>query len=154
MQITSRFTVALHVFACVEALKNQRRATSELLAESVGTNPVVIRKLLSQLSKAGLIVVARGTGGVEIVKPLSQITFYDVYRAVEPFEGDSLFHFHERPCPECPVGRNVHKLLDVKLETIQRAMEEEMKRHTIAELVANLRGLLEQENCGESSNDS
>ena len=134
MQISSRFTVALHLFTAIDYFKGEYKVTSDFLAGSIGTNPVIVRRLLGQLKDAGLIRVARGTGGCEIVKPPEEITFYDVYRAVDLVEGDSLFHFHEKPNPQCPVGRNIHALLEGKLADIQAAMENEMKKHTLADL--------------------
>ena len=134
MQITSRFTVALHIFTCVEVFKDEYKVTSDFLAGSINTNPVIIRKILTQLKNAGLIEVARGTGGITITKPLTAITFYDVYEAIEPVENGDLFRFHENPNPECPVGRNIHALLDRKLQAIQSAMEDEMKRYTVEDL--------------------
>lgn len=134
MQITSRFTVALHIFTCVEYFKNEQKVTSDFLAGSINTNPVIIRKILTQLKNAGLIEVARGTGGITVTKPLSEITFYDVYEAIEPVENGDLFRFHENPNPECPVGRNIHRLLDQKLQAIQGAMEDEMRRYTVEDL--------------------
>jgi len=64
MQISSRFTVALHIFTCVDVFKDERKVTSEFLAGSINTNPVIIRNILSQLRNARLITVARGTGGI------------------------------------------------------------------------------------------
>ena len=58
MQISSRFTMAIHMFACIDAFKEQKM-TSDFMAASIGTNPVIIRKLLQQLKAAGLIEVAR-----------------------------------------------------------------------------------------------
>ena len=145
MQISSRFTVALHIFTCVDVFKDQYKVTSDFLAGSINTNPVIIRKILSQLSKANLITVARGTGGVTINRPLSEISFYDVYQAIEPVENGDLFHFHEDPNPECPVGRNIHKLLDGKLKSIQNAMEDEMKKYSLADLHSGMEELLEKE---------
>ena len=134
MQISSRFTVALHIFTCVEVFKDEYKVTSDFLAGSINTNPVIIRKILTQLKNAGLIEVARGTGGITNTKPLTAITFYDVYEAIEPVENGDLFRFHENPNPECPVGRNIHALLDRKLQAIQSAMEDEMKRYTVEDL--------------------
>ncbi len=134
MQITSRFTVALHIFTCVEVFKDEHKVTSDFLAGSINTNPVIIRKILTQLKNADLIEVARGTGGITVNRPLSEITFYDVYQAIEPVENGDLFHFHESPNPECPVGRNIHTLLAGKLKSAQDAMEDELKKHTLENL--------------------
>ena len=134
MQISSRFTVALHIFACIEYFGDECKVTSDFLAASINTNPVIIRRILGQLSKAGLIKVARGTGGIEITRPVKDITFLDVYKAVEPIEDGVLFHFHENPNPDCPVGRNIHALLDGKLCSIQDAMEDRMKGYTLEDI--------------------
>ena len=145
MQISSRFTVALHIFACVETFKDDCKVTSDFLASSINTNPVIIRKILSQLKNAGLITVARGTGGITPTRPITEITFYDVYQAIEPVENGDLFHFHEAPNPDCPVGRNIHSLLDDKLKAIQDAMEAEMKKYTVADLDTGLKEILKKE---------
>ena len=145
MQISSRFTVALHILSCVDTFKDEYKVTSDFLASSINTNPVIIRRILGQLKSAGLIEVARGTGGITPTRPLSEITFYDVYKAVDPIEDGKLFHFHENPNPECPVGRNIHKLLNEKLDAIQQAMEEEMQKYTIEDLHKGMENILEKE---------
>ena len=145
MQISSRFTVALHIFTCVDTFGNEYKITSDFLAGSINTNPVIIRKILSQLKNAGLIMVARGTGGVEITRPLNEITFYDVYEAIDPVENGDLFSFHAGPNPQCPVGRNIHVLLDDKLKAVQLAMENEMKKYTLDDLKSGMKELWAKE---------
>lgn len=145
MQISSRFTIALHIFACVDTFKDEYKVTSDFLAASINTNPVIVRKILSQLKNAGLINVARGTGGITFTRPPADITFLDVYEAIEPVENGGLFHFHDAPNPACPVGRNIHGLLDGKLLAIQSAMETEMKKYTIADIHNGLQELLAKE---------
>lgn len=145
MQISSRFTIAIHIFACIETYKGEYKLTSEFLAASVNVNPVVIRRLLQQLKGAGLITVARGSGGAALAKPPEEITFLDVYYAVECVEKGELFHFHENPNPKCVVGRNIHNVLDEKLFRIQKAMEEEMRQITIADVIKDTKGYIEKE---------
>ena len=145
MQISSRFTIALHIFTCVDVFKDEYKVTSDFLAGSINTNPVIIRKILKQLKNAGLITVQRGTGGIEVTRDLRDITFYDVYEAIDPVENGDLFHFHESPNPKCPVGRNIHALLDGKLKDIQNAMENELKRYTLLDLQSGMAELLAKE---------
>lgn len=142
MQISSRFTIAVHVLICIETFKNECKVTSDLLASSVNVNPVVIRRLLQQLKKAGLINVKRGSGGAYIEKPLEEITLLDVYNAVECVEEGKLFHFHESPNRLCPVGKNIHTILDVRLEEIQKAMEKEMKSISIQDIMNDAEKLI------------
>ena len=144
MQISSRFTIALHIFTCVETFKNDYKITSDFLAGSINTNPVIIRKILTQLKNAGLITVARGIGGISPTRPLKEISFYDVYQAIEPVENGDLFNFHSSPNPQCPVGKNIHALLDDKLKTIQLAMENEMKKYTLDDLRIGMQELLKK----------
>ena len=134
MQISSRFTLAVHIVACIATFSKDQKVTSQFLAGSTNVNPVIIRRLLSQLKAAGLVNVARGTGGATIAKPLNQITFLDIYRAVECIDHGELFHFHENPNTDCPVGRNIHKILDDKLERVQNAMERELASITLADV--------------------
>lgn len=142
MQISSRFTIAIHMFTCIDIFQNEYKITSDFLASSIQVNPVIIRKLLSQLRNAGLIEVKRGTGGTSISKPLEEITFLDVYRAVECIEDNTLFHFHENPNPECPVGRNIHTVLDHKLLQVQNAMERELESITLADVMEDMKKVL------------
>lgn len=146
MQISSRFTIAVHVLICIETFKNDYKVTSGFLASSVNVNPVVIRRLLQQLKKAGIINVKRGSGGADIKKRLDEITLLDVYNAVECVEDGRLFHFHESPNERCPVGKNIHALLDVRLEEIQKAMERKMRSVSIQDIMNDAEKLLKTPN--------
>ena len=153
MQISSRFTIALHIFTCVDVFKDERKVTSDFLAGSINTNPVIIRKILTQLKNAGLIHVARGTGGIELTRDLSEITFYDVYKAIGAVENGDLFHFHESPNPDCPVGRNIHALLDDKLKAVQNAMEDELRKYNLRDLRSGMTELLAKDSEFQGSGD-
>ena len=138
MQISSRFTVAVHIFACIHTFGGERKVTSEFLAMSTNVNPVIIRKILSQLKAAGLVDIARGSGGATIAKPLCDINLLDIYNAVECVGGGGLFHFHENPSEQCPVGRNIHRVLDDKLVRVQTAMENELSSITLEDVMRDV----------------
>ena len=133
MQITSRFTVAIHTLLAIYKFNKDYKTTSEFIASSVNVNPVVIRRTLQSLKAAGLVEVKAGSGGANITRPLDQITLYDIYRAMDSLDGD-LFHFHENPNPNCPVGRNIHQVLDRHLKEAQIAMENKLKSVKLSEL--------------------
>lgn len=146
MQISSRFTLAIHIFACIDAFGDEYKVTSDFLAGSTNVNPVIIRKILGQLKNAGLVKVARGTGGATAAKPLNEITFLDVYHAVECVENGELFHFHENPNTDCPVGRNIHHILDDKLSRVQDALEQELASITLADVKKDTEMYLRKKN--------
>lgn len=145
MQISSRFTMAIHMFACIDVFKDMKM-TSDFMAKSIGTNPVIVRKLLQQLKAAGLIEVLRGTGGIKVKRPFREITFLDIYQAVECTPKEELFHFHDKPNQKCPVGRNIHHVLDDKLEKVQKAMEEELAKTTLEDVKDEMAGWIRKEN--------
>ena len=144
MQVSTKFTIAIHILAVAVYFRKDYKVTSDFLAGSIGCNPVIVRNLMKQLKEAGLISVRRGPGGVEVTRPLEQITFYDVYEAVETSK-DKLFNFHDSPNPQCPVGRNIHQALDGKLQEIQDQVEEELRRHNLAEVVGDLENAIRKE---------
>ena len=145
MQISSRCTIAIHMLIGIDYFGKTTKVTSGLLAMSIQVNPVIVRNILVQRREAGLVQAARGTGGIRILHPLDEITIYDVYRAVEAVPEEELFHFHEKPNPDCPVGRNIHRLLDDRLIRVQEAMEEEMRAHKLSDLAGDLATILKAE---------
>lgn len=137
MKIASRFTVAVHTLLVIHTFGMEQKTTSDFIAASVQVNPVIIRRTLLSLKAAGMIEVKAGSGGATIVRDLKDITLYDVYRAVDSVEGD-IFHFHENPNPTCPVGKNIHAVLDTHLADAQAAMENELKKVTLFDLTREL----------------
>lgn len=138
MQISSRFTLAVHIIMGIDTFKDDYKVTSEFLASSTNVNPVIVRKILGQLKSAGIVKITRGTGGAAVDKPMEEITFLDIYKAVECVESGELFHFHDNPNEQCPVGRNIHNVLDDKLAHVQQAMERELAAITMADVKKDL----------------
>ena len=135
MQIGSKFTIGVHIITAIDYFKDMDRVNSEFLAGSIGVNPVIVRTVISQLREAGIVQTQRGSSGAELSRRLDEITLYDVYKAVGSVDADEgLFHFHEQPNPECPVGRNIHKVLDRHLAEAQRALEDSLKTTTLADI--------------------
>ena len=133
MQFSSRFTIAAHILVCTAMFQETEKVTSAFLAGSIGVNPVIVRNVLGQLSAAGLVEIRAGVGGAHLARPAEEITLLDLFRAVE--KDEALFHFHENPNPLCPVGRNIHTVMDSRLTDIQSAMERQMAETTLRQLV-------------------
>ncbi len=138
MQISTKFTIAVHIIAAAEYFGEDQKITSEFLAGSIGSNPVIIRNIMLQLHEAGIIDVKRGPGGITVNHKLSDITFLDIYKAVETNSDEDLFRFHENPNPKCPVGRNIHGALESSLKEIQSDFEKDLASHTLQEVCDNI----------------
>lgn len=122
----------------IDLFSGAEKTTSEFIAASVGVNPVIIRRTLQSLKAAGLVNVKAGSGGAELAKPLSDTTLLEVFFAVDAVDGE-MFGFHSDPNPACPVGRNIHAVLDGYLLSAQTAFERELAAVTLDKLDASLR---------------
>ena len=144
MRITNRFTIAVHIITATDYFDESLTVTSGFLAGSVGVNPVTVRTVLGKLRNAGIIKISQGKSGIHLAASPDKISLYDVYKAVCGADDDELFRFHENPNAKCPVGRNIHKVMDKRLSDIKRAMEESLKKTTLAEIIEDTRREIEK----------
>ncbi|WP_121664800.1 Rrf2 family transcriptional regulator [Metabacillus litoralis] len=137
MSISSRFAVGIHILALIE-LNKEGTTSSEFLASSVNTNSAVIRKLMGMLKKAGLIEVKPGIAGAKLAKELSDISLFDVYKAVNVVQEKELFSVHDNPNPKCPVGRNIQNTIEPLFTAAQLAMEKVLRSVTLEDVVKDI----------------
>jgi Rrf2 family protein len=111
---------------------------SEQLAESVQTNPVVIRRMLCELAESELVVSQTGSmGGSKLARDPQQITLLDIYQAVE---SPGVFSLHRHPpSRHCPVGVNIGSVLNEVLDEVDTAVERVLANITIKDVVGRLR---------------
>lgn len=133
MSISSRSAVGVHVLALL-AQTGEEPLSSEVMAGSVNTNAVVIRRVLGRLRRAGLVGSLEGSGGGwRLARAPVGITLLDVYRAVEE---EPLFSLHSRqPNPACLVGRNIQGALEDAFGEAEGAMERRLAETTMAEVL-------------------
>lgn len=137
MQFSSRMTIAVHILLAIAEFADKEKTTSTFLAQSVNVHPVIIRNTLGKLKAAGIVHVRAGEGGATLANDPQKITLLDIFEAVEKEE--DLFHFHEHPNPQCPVGKNMHAILDQRLISIQNAMRKEMRAMTLQDLINDMK---------------
>lgn len=144
MQISIKCSVAVHCLIFIHEAKGIAKVTSNLLAESTGSNPVVIRNILSALKKAGLITVPRGTGGAELCADPSQITLYQIYSALEPDGVISIIGIHPCDGRPCPVAQNIRKVLEPPYHKIEDAVRNAMEEITLQSMIDDFHGIVQQ----------
>jgi len=135
--VNSRFTVAIHVLTLLASSEGEP-LTSEYMAGSVNTNPVVIRRVLGRLRDANLVRSHPGPGGGwHLARPARGITLRDVYRAVED---GGVFAMHaSEPNPRCPVGASIQQILGGRFDDAQHALEARLQRTRISDLLGEVR---------------
>lgn len=127
MQISMKCSVAVHCLVFINEAYGKIKVTSDLLSESTGSNPVIIRNILSKLKKAGIIKVARGTGGAELNLKPEEIDLYMIYSALEPDGLSSLIGIHQCQDKKCPVAQNIQNILIKPYNKIEDAVKKSMQ---------------------------
>lgn len=131
--VATRFAVAIHILLLLSSQPGGQ-ATSGQLAESVGTNPVVIRRLAGQLARAGLIRIRRGPGGAELARPAEAINLAEVWQAMRR-GGLPLLPVHRGPArPADDRARRITGLLRGTFDEAEAAMEAQLRAVTLAAL--------------------
>lgn len=134
--VNTHFAVAVHVLVFI-AEQGGAPVTSEALAASVGTNPSFVRRILAQLGRAGLTSATEGKrGGTVLARPAKRITLRDVYHAVD--EERELIPVHPSPHPKCRIGRNIKGVLGGTVARVERTVDSQLDRTTIADLLADI----------------
>ena len=129
MKYSLQFSDAIHILTYIEIYKNTDLLSSEMIAKSVETNPANIRKIMSQLKKAGLIITQVGKPNPTLAKSPEAITLLDVYKSIEG--NTNLIQIDPKTDPNCIVGANIQAVLNEKYDALQKKVEEEMKEITL-----------------------
>jgi len=142
MNVNSQFAVATHIMAILAGnslyMQDSACTNSSMIAESVNTNPVVIRRILSKLKESNLVTSKPGPlGGSEIKRHPSKITLKDIYSAVE--DDGSLFHMHYgEPNLNCPIGGNIRASLTGTMEKAESSIKNVLSKTTLLELTNDI----------------
>ena len=133
--------MAVHVLA-VLAYKEGDRVTSAVLAGSVNTNPVIVRRPLLALQRAKFVESCKGAGsGSRLSRSPRRIDLAAVYRAVEnaePFASPS-----RKPNAACPVGKCIRQTLDRVFASAQSALERDLEKTTLADVMGTVKACAE-----------
>lgn len=135
MPKSTRFTVACHILASL-AFVRDRYVSSEIIAQSVQTNPVVVRRLLALFHDAGWVESQVGSGGGTRLAVFAEaISLQEVFDVVE---AEGVFATHA-PNPACPVGQAVERTLFDMLADAEAALRSSLADQSIADLAASAR---------------
>lgn len=133
MRVSTQFTIAVHALIMI-AYFPDIRITSEMVAKSVGNNPVIIRNIYAKLKRAGILSVQRGSGDTALTKAANEITLWEVYKAVETDVASEIFTFPNTLSGICPIGSSIRELLLIHLEDAIASLKDSLSKTTIEEL--------------------
>lgn len=139
MAASCRFAFAIHIMAILAYEERQREQglTSEAIARSVNTNPVVIRRILCDLKKAGLVATHKGaSGGTRLAREPASICLDAVYRAIHG--GPSFSSHPHQPDQRCPVGRKIELVLEEVFASAEQALQHALAQRTLADVLEDV----------------
>lgn len=141
MHISTKCSIAIHCLIFISEYGETQKVTSELLSLSTGINPVTIRNIISALKKEGILSVKFGTGGTKLNCPLNEITLYRICNALEPDFLGKLIGIHPMPSPLCPVGKNIHSVLNSSYTKIHEDLRSSLQSISMDEIMDNYNNL-------------
>lgn len=139
MAVNTQFSIAVHMMAALSAgCEREGEMTSSELADSVNAAPSFVRRVLSKLSKAGLVHTRTGkTGACSLAKKAKEISLLDIYEAVE---APKAFAIHTYPSQKvCRVSCGIKTTMERVLDRTQKSMEQTLANQTLADLVSELK---------------
>ena len=141
MHISTKCSIAVHCLIVIAEYGEQEKLTSEMLARSAGVNPVIIRNIVSALKKEGILSVKAGTGGTTLTCPLEEITLYRICKTLEPNFLGKLIGIHTKPSPFCPIGKNIHQVLDASYDKVREDLRNSLQGISMIEILNNYKSL-------------
>jgi Rrf2 family protein len=133
MAANTRFAVAVHATGLI-AFGDRFAVTSDTIAKSVGTNPVVVRRLLGQLVRAGLVEAKKGHGGgAALARPAAKISLGDIYRAVS--SGPLLAIPSSKQPAACPLARVAAPVLALFFQPAEASFLARLDQTSLAQVI-------------------
>lgn len=130
------FSIALHILGFL-ASRGDSPLTSEVLAKTYGTSPVVLRRVPARLQRAGLVETQRGVGGGSVLaRDPASINLREAYDAVSddaPILQRNPGHCSER------VGQALSGFVDELFGEAERALLEQLERVTVTQMDNDVR---------------
>ena len=140
MTTNLRFSVAVHILTLLAASETGL-LTSEQIASSVDTNPVVIRRVMANLRENGIVESRPGVnGGWKLTKPASAITLCKVFESVHE---EDLLSMHAHPNPRCPIGGHIRESLQGIFAEAEKALHGSLSKQTVADVLEDVRARAE-----------
>lgn len=147
MRYSIQFSNAIHILAYIEIYKDTNYLSSDMIANSVETNPANVRRIMSNLKKSNLIITHIGKPKPTLSKSPKEISLLDIYRSIEG--NTNLIQVDPKTNPECIVGANIQTVLADNYEILQRKVEAEMEKITLDTLLHDI-SILELKNRPEN----
>lgn len=135
MKFSHKLSDATHILAYLDIFKDGDRSSKQIAA-SIEANPSVVRSLMSDLRRAGLIQSQQGAPNATLAKDPANITLLDVYHALNM--NHDLLHIDPKTNPNCLVGANIQDTLNEVYAQVQVAAEAQLQATTLQDVITEI----------------
>ncbi len=133
----SRLAIAVHIAGMLSFAENHPM-TSEMLAQSVGTNPVVVRRIIGLLAANNLVKVKMGSGGgAYLARKAEDINLAEIYSALEEGAVFDVPQFEETHL--CVMGKIVRPILAEVLQKAEKSLLDNLSAVTLADVIGKVK---------------
>lgn len=139
MKFSSKLSDGVHILAYVDLFQDGD-LSSNAIANSIESNPSLVRRMMSRLKNAGLLTSQPGKVAPKLGRPATEISLLDVYQAIE--DNQKLLHIDEKTNPKCLVGGNIQETLTGIYDKIQSDAEKSMSQVSLQQIID---GILEND---------
>lgn len=136
MKFSHKLSDAVHLLAYIEIFPDDD-LSSRAIARSIVTNPSMVRSLMMDLRKAGLLKTKQGNAEPELAKKPEEISLYDIFAAVGMEH--HLLHVDEDTEQKCPVGGNIQGPLAKAYAEVEEAAFAKMREISLREIVDQIK---------------
>lgn len=135
MKYSHKLSDAAHVLSYVEIYKDGD-LSSNAIADSIESNPSLVRRLMSSLVQGGLLETRPGSVSPKLTRPTNQITLLDIYNAIEI--DHNFLHVDEKTNPACVVGGNIQDALNDVYAKVQQDAEASMQQAKLSSIIDDI----------------
>lgn len=129
MKYSKATNYALHTMLYLAMCNSTKPVGVQMLAEQQDVSPTYLSKILTKLVKEGMVTSVSGAnGGYSLSQGWETISFLDIIHAIEG--KSSLFDCDFKHGHDCPIQKVMYRS--------QEKMEQELRKQTIADLVAGM----------------
>jgi len=132
---STKLSVSIHILSVIACMEG-KSLTSEFIAGSIGTNPVLVRRLMGRLKKADLLVTKTKVGVIGIGRDLDKITLLDIFLAVE--DDCEVFGIHTSANPACPIGAEIETVLTFFYQDLEASFYKKLSETTLSDITNRL----------------
>lgn len=137
MKYSAKVSDAVHILVYIRLNSSRNLTTDDVEKAMSDASPAYVRQLMAKMKTGKLIVSARVHATIMLARPDSQITLYDIYRAVET--GKPLTRLDTIKDPDCSISSDLENIIHIAYNRVHSAAVNEMKSITLYDIVNEYR---------------